>query len=87
VDGAYLESLTRLASFARVAAKKLTCLLIQFVTEARAGFQHKSPAIDSFRQDLQTMRPDALPKVAVAADTDFFIKFRLIMPLVNSTAD
>jgi len=33
------------------------------------------------------MRPDALPKVAVAADTDFFIKFRLIMPLVNSTAD
>ena len=84
MDGAYLESLTRLASFARVAAKKL---IRQFVTEARAGFQHKSPAIDSFRQDLQTMRPDALPKVAVAADTDFFIKFRLIMPLVNSTAD
>jgi len=84
MDGAYWDSLTRLASFARVGPKKL---IRQFVTEARAGFQHKSPAIDSFRQDLQTMRPDALPKVAVAADTDFFIKFRLIMPLVNSTAD
>ncbi len=33
------------------------------------------------------MRPDALPLLAVAAGMDFFIKFRLIMPLVNSTTD
>lgn len=58
-----------------------------FVVQGQVRFQHKSAANNPFRQDLQTMRPDALPLVAVAAGTYFFIKFRLIMPLVNSTAD